>query len=113
MGLNYVSSVSNSAARALLRPPNKIMCAQWTQQWSEYLKQLVLFLYISILIKHKRSREQLGLFFVRLFAQVIMRYRHPSLVSAVNWFQKNRTLSETALTALHRKVSVKKLKSAT
>jgi hypothetical protein len=88
------------------------MCAQWTQQWSEYLKQLVLFLYISILIKHKRSREQPGLFFVSLFAQVIMRYRHPSL-SAVNWFQKNRTLSETALTVLHRKVSVKKLKSAT
>jgi hypothetical protein len=39
-------------------------------------------------------------------------YRHPSL-SAVNWFQKNRALSETALTELHRKVSVQKLKSAT
>jgi hypothetical protein len=40
------------------------------------------------------------------------KYRHPSL-SAVNWFQKNRALSETALTELHRKVSVQKLKSAT
>jgi hypothetical protein len=39
-------------------------------------------------------------------------YRHPSL-STVNWFQKNRALSETALTELHRKVSVQKLKSAT
>jgi hypothetical protein len=36
----------------------------------------------------------------------IMKYRHPSL-STVNWFQKN-----TALTALHRKVSIQKLKSA-
>jgi hypothetical protein len=36
-------------------------------------------------------------------------YRQPSL-SAVNWFQKNRALSETALTELHRKVSVQKLK---
>jgi hypothetical protein len=35
----------------------------------------------------------------------IMKYRHPSL-STVNWFQKNTALSETALTALHRKVSV-------
>jgi hypothetical protein len=39
-------------------------------------------------------------------------YRHPSL-SAVNWFHKNRALSATALTELHRKVSVQKLKSAT
>jgi hypothetical protein len=39
-------------------------------------------------------------------------YRHPSL-SAVNWFQKNRALSETALTELYRKVRVQKLKSAT
>jgi hypothetical protein len=39
-------------------------------------------------------------------------YRHPSL-SAVNWFQKNRALSETALTELHRKVSVQKLKPGT
>jgi hypothetical protein len=36
-------------------------------------------------------------------------YRHPSL-SAVNWFQKSRALSETALTELHRKVSIQKLK---
>jgi hypothetical protein len=34
-------------------------------------------------------------------------------LSAINWFQKNRVLSETALTELHRKVSVQKLKSAT
>jgi hypothetical protein len=40
------------------------------------------------------------------------KYRHPSL-SAVNWFQKNRSLSATALTELHRKASVQKLKSAT
>jgi hypothetical protein len=40
------------------------------------------------------------------------KYRHPSL-SAVNWFQKNRALSETALTELHRKASVQKLKLAT
>jgi hypothetical protein len=39
-------------------------------------------------------------------------YSHPSL-SAVTWFQKNRALSETALTELHRKVSVQKLQSAT
>jgi hypothetical protein len=39
-------------------------------------------------------------------------YRLPSL-SAVSWFQKNRALSETALTELHRKVSVQKLQSAT
>jgi hypothetical protein len=39
-------------------------------------------------------------------------YRHLSL-SAVKWFQKNRALSETALTELHRNVSVQKLKSST
>jgi hypothetical protein len=42
----------------------------------------------------------------------VYKYRHPSL-SAVNWFQKNRALSEIALNELHRKVSVQKLKSAT
>jgi hypothetical protein len=39
-------------------------------------------------------------------------YRHSSL-STVKWFQKNRALSETALTELHRKLSVQKLKIAT
>jgi hypothetical protein len=39
-------------------------------------------------------------------------YKHPSL-SAFNWFQKNRALSQTPLTQLHRKVRVQKLKSAT
>jgi hypothetical protein len=42
----------------------------------------------------------------------VVKYMHPSL-SAVNWFQKNKALSETALTELHRKVSVQKLRSAT
>jgi hypothetical protein len=41
-----------------------------------------------------------------------MIHRHPS-ISAVNWFQKNGALSETALSELHRKVSTQKLKSAT
>jgi hypothetical protein len=36
-----------------------------------------------------------------------------SLTSAVNLFKLNRALSETALTELHRKVSVQKRKSAT
>jgi hypothetical protein len=40
------------------------------------------------------------------------KYRRPSL-SAVDWFQESRSLSATALTELHRKVSVQKLKSAT
>jgi hypothetical protein len=40
------------------------------------------------------------------------KYRHPS-VSAVNWLQQNRALSETALTESHRKVSVQKPKSVT
>jgi hypothetical protein len=40
------------------------------------------------------------------------KYRHRSL-RPVNWFKKNRALSETALTELHRKVRVQKLKSAT
>jgi hypothetical protein len=41
-----------------------------------------------------------------------IKIRHPSL-STVNWFQKNGALRETALSELHRKVSVQKLKSAT
>jgi hypothetical protein len=40
-----------------------------------------------------------------------LQYRHPSH-STVNWFHKNRAVSETALTELHRDVSVQKLKSA-
>jgi hypothetical protein len=52
--------------------------------------------------------QSVGFFSVYLHAK----YRHPSL-SAVNWFQKNRALSETALTELHRKVSIQKQKSAT